>query len=517
VFDGGLHGVGLDVAEDGGFDAAEGEVEGGSRGGGVAALDGLEAELDGAGITVGGERIHPGAPGVAEAEELGDLVVGFAGGVVDGAAYVAIAKGRVGGVGGLFFVRLGEIEVGVAAGDDEGEQRGLRNLVNLLHEDRVDVAFQMIDGDERLAGGECERPGVGDADEEGTGEAGTFGDGDGVEIGEASVCLRECGADYGYDVAEMLAGGEFGDDAAVIGVERDLRGDYAGEDFAGSADDGGGGLVAGAFDAQYKAARSTCGIHTIIIESVARAGIMDGPCHCWTARLREPMTVIQVRCVRNLFLQIVLLLMLPAFALCGLSNASAQDTQSAAGQLPSAVMRPAVESLRQTLLMLRPERWKAASQVAGESAADIGSIERDLDTTLPTLLSAADAAPGSTTQMLAAYRNVDALYDVLVRVTQTAVLAAPQPQSMALQQATAAMQQSRRDLGDLLDAAVGTGERRLRDTQARLSALQAMPPPPVPVCPPPPAPPVKKAKPRAKPKPKLATSSATTTAPAVGH
>ena len=160
-------------------------------------------------------------------------------------------------------------------------------------------------------------------------------------------------------------------------------------------------------------------------------------------------------------------------------------------------MRPALESLRQALLTLRPERWKAPSQIAGESASDVGSIDRDLDTTLPPLLAAADAAPNSTTQLLAAYRNVEALYDVVVRVTQTAVLAAPSQQSRDLQQATEELQQSRRDLGDLLNAAAQSEERQLRDTQGRLRAIQATVAPAPPVCPPPP-PPVKKARPRVK-------------------
>jgi hypothetical protein len=186
---------------------------------------------------------------------------------------------------------------------------------------------------------------------------------------------------------------------------------------------------------------------------------------------------------------------------------AAQPSPENAATSPSSVMRPALDSLRQALLTLRPERWKAAAQVAGESASDVGSIERDLDTTLPPLLSAADAAPGSAAELLPAYRNVEALYDVVVRVTQTAVLAAPAQQSQALQQATAALQQSRRDFGDLLDTAAKGGERQLRDTQARLQTLQATPPPPAPVCPPPPAPPVKKAKPRAKPKPATTTTA----------
>ena len=65
------------------------------------------------GIAVLGERVDPGASGIAEAEKLGDLVIGFAGGVVDGAADECVVPGAVG--------RAREIEMSVAAGDDQGE------------------------------------------------------------------------------------------------------------------------------------------------------------------------------------------------------------------------------------------------------------------------------------------------------------------------------------------------------------------------------------------------------------
>ena len=193
-----------------------------------------EGEGDGSGVAVGGEGVDPGAAGIAEAEELGDFVVGFAGGVVDGAADDAV-------VPGCRFARLaGEIEVGVAAGDDEGEG-GNRTSdgepsswgpgVGCFHQDGVDVAFEVVDGDEGLVEAEGEGFGVGDADEEGAGEAGAVGDGDGVEVGEGDTWPWQGGADDGDDGAEVLAGGEFGDDSAVVGVEGDLRGDDVGEGF----------------------------------------------------------------------------------------------------------------------------------------------------------------------------------------------------------------------------------------------------------------------------------------------
>ena len=80
-----------------------------------------------AGIAVGREGVEPGTAGVSEAEEFRDLVEGFAGGVVEGAAYVAVGPDAV--------VLAGEIEVGVAAGDDEGEDGVAGEGAAGVHED----------------------------------------------------------------------------------------------------------------------------------------------------------------------------------------------------------------------------------------------------------------------------------------------------------------------------------------------------------------------------------------------
>ena len=121
--------VQLDIAKDSGFDSGKREEEArieigdGCRLGGLGArrlaaevklrFDLREGEGHGTRVAVLGERVDPGAAGVAEAEELGDFVVGFAGGVVDGAADERVVPRAVGG--------SGEIEMGVAAGDDESE------------------------------------------------------------------------------------------------------------------------------------------------------------------------------------------------------------------------------------------------------------------------------------------------------------------------------------------------------------------------------------------------------------
>lgn len=91
----------------------------------------------------------------------------------------------------------------------------------------VDMAFQVIDGDERLA----ERPGkglgVGHADQQSPGKPWAFGHGDGVEIGEVEAGLLHRFSDDRCDIAQVLAGGELGHHATPSGMDVELRRDHA--------------------------------------------------------------------------------------------------------------------------------------------------------------------------------------------------------------------------------------------------------------------------------------------------
>jgi hypothetical protein len=176
----------------------------------------------------------------------------------------------------------------------------------------------------------------------------------------------------------------------------------------------------------------------------------------------------------------------------------------------SAIMQPALDTLQQTLGALRTEKWKTSGAVREGTEANINSIHRDLEDTLPPLLAAADGAPNSVTQQLPAFRNIEALYDVLLRITEAGRGAAPSQQVAALEDARARLEDARRVLGDRLQATAVTQEQRVHTLQA---AVRAIPPPPIPVvCPPPP--PVKKRRPRKKPVvKKLAPAPTSTPAP----
>jgi hypothetical protein len=115
---------------------------------------------------------------------------------------------------------------------------------------------------------------------------------------------------------------------------------------------------------------------------------------------------------------------------------------------PSGVLRPALAQVGQSLSGLNIRRWKAPNEVKSAADEDVSSIQRDLNGTLAGLLQQADAAPGSVPAVFAVYRNVDALYDTLLRVVLTANLAAPESEATSLQGALSNLESARSALGD---------------------------------------------------------------------
>jgi hypothetical protein len=202
-------------------------------------------------------------------------------------------------------------------------------------------------------------------------------------------------------------------------------------------------------------------------------------------------------------------------AVCGAASvAHGQGDQPAAPapaqgvKSPSATLQPALSNLRTALDGVRLDKWKASGPVRDEVDSNMGSIRRDLDNTLPGLLTTADGAPNSTTRILPAYRNVEALYDVALRIDAAARMFAPAPTVSALDQALAKLDEARRDLGDRLQSAGLAQEKQVSDLQASLKAAPTVAPAaPAPVCAPAPAP--TKKKPAAKPAAKPATKPAT--------
>lgn len=137
------------------------------------------------------------------------------------------------------------------------------------------------------------------------------------------------------------------------------------------------------------------------------------------------------------------------------SGATVQPASAAGAGLATGDFQPALGPVRQALGDLRLDRWKLSKSLRDQTESDVSSIKRDLEGTLPGLLATADSAPATVSSLLPVANNASALYDVLLRVTERAKVAAPPNQMDELVQAQSALEGARRSFADrVLKAAV---------------------------------------------------------------
>jgi len=186
---------------------------------------------------------------------------------------------------------------------------------------------------------------------------------------------------------------------------------------------------------------------------------------------------------------------------------------NAAGRPITGVVQPSLDTVHQTLGAVRLDKWKKGT-VRDEASVNIDAIQRDLRVNMPQLLQDADAAAGTVSKLLPVSRHLNALYDVLLRVTEASRVAGPDDQAAQLQQALLSLGNARLALDDRILGSAGAMEKQvvdLRSTIQQQAAERAAMPAPVAVpCVPPP---VKKAVPKRKPAAKPATKPATTATP----
>ncbi len=178
--------------------------------------------------------------------------------------------------------------------------------------------------------------------------------------------------------------------------------------------------------------------------------------------------------------------LLCALPLC--ATARAQATSQAAPSGPTSQagivlgdslqqMNVVADRLHRTLSSINVEKWKAPGDVRQTTQSDVDSMLRDLNDTLPSLASAAGANTSRVSPAFSVYRNVDALYDVLLRVAETAQLAGATNDARLLEDQRASLESSRTQLGAALLQAAQAQDTEV--TQLR-TAAPAQPPPAAP-------------------------------------
>jgi hypothetical protein len=153
------------------------------------------------------------------------------------------------------------------------------------------------------------------------------------------------------------------------------------------------------------------------------------------------------------------------------ANATERSASTATALPPTAsgLLEPALDLIQGTIAGLNLDKWKKGN-VREEASTNIKAILKDVQTTLQPLLKTADAAPDAVVALLPVSRNINALYNVLLRVEEAARVAGPGDQAEQLQQALIKLGDARRAIEDRIEAAALAQEKQLADLRSTVKA-----------------------------------------------
>jgi hypothetical protein len=166
-----------------------------------------------------------------------------------------------------------------------------------------------------------------------------------------------------------------------------------------------------------------------------------------------------------------------AYALQAQPANPAQPRTQASLALGNALQQVSIASahLRRALNSINVPKWKAPGDVRQTTESDVDSMQRDVSDTLPNLINSALGDPAKVSPAFSVYRNVDALYDVLLRVSETAQLAGSNDARL-LEEQRSTLEDARTQLGAALLQSTQAQDAEV--VQLRTAAVAAPPPAP---------------------------------------
>jgi hypothetical protein len=125
---------------------------------------------------------------------------------------------------------------------------------------------------------------------------------------------------------------------------------------------------------------------------------------------------------------------------------------------------------------LRIEKWKTDSSTKAQASDNVESIQRNITNALPGLISAVRSAPQSLGANFKLYRNINALYDVLANLAESAGAFGKREEYEVIAPHVAAIDDDRRAYGDLLAQMTASADSRIAAYQQAAAQAAAQPP-----------------------------------------
>ena len=154
------------------------------------------------------------------------------------------------------------------------------------------------------------------------------------------------------------------------------------------------------------------------------------------------------------------------------SYASMTEVSGVLGQL-----NQASQTLSADLEKVRVEKWKADGDTKRQSLANVESIQRNLQSALPGMVSQLNAAPDSLNLTFKLYRNVGALYDVIANLAESAGAFGSKDDYQSLTNDSSSIEKARRALADRMDKLAAAKDSEIANLHTQVKALQAAMPP----------------------------------------
>lgn len=125
------------------------------------------------------------------------------------------------------------------------------------------------------------------------------------------------------------------------------------------------------------------------------------------------------------------------------------------------------------LAKLRIERWKTDGSTKRQTQNDVESVQRNLQSALPEMIGQLRNAPEDMPATFKLYRNLDALYDVLGGIVESAGAFGPKDDFQALQNDLNGFEATRKQLADRTNTLATSKEQEIVRLRIELKTAQA--------------------------------------------
>ena len=136
-------------------------------------------------------------------------------------------------------------------------------------------------------------------------------------------------------------------------------------------------------------------------------------------------------------------------------------------------LEQASQATQVDLAKLRIEKWKVDSESKRQTQGNVESVQRNLQTALPEMISELRASPENLAATFKLYRNLDALYNVFGTVAESTGAFGSKDEFQTMENDLSEFEKARRVFADRMETLAGAKEAEVTRLRSALQSAQA--------------------------------------------